>query len=80
MSKQDITIQLDEEIIQRAQALVARRGMSLSTLLSHQIAALAAVDERYEEARRRALDALDRASDRAATSVPEGLQDGGPRT
>lgn len=67
VSKRNVTLQLDDEVIQRAKVLAARRGTSLSALLARQIGVLSAADERYEAARQRALAALDNASDHGGT-------------
>ncbi|WP_461120138.1 DUF6364 family protein [Saccharothrix stipae] len=63
MSKRNVTLQLDDEVIKRAKVLAARQGTSLSALLTRQITVLTAADERYEAAKRRALAALDSATD-----------------
>jgi len=68
VSKRNVTLQLDDEVIKKAKVLAAREGTSLSALLAHQITVLAAADERYEAAKRRALAALDNASDRGGLS------------
>jgi hypothetical protein len=57
-------VQLDEEVIRRAKALAARRGMSVSGLVTQQIAELTAADERYQRARESALLMMERARDR----------------
>lgn len=53
--KRNLTIQLDEETIDRARVIAAKRGTSISGLLRTQIEQL--VDDRddYERARERAL-------------------------
>ncbi|MGW4109973.1 DUF6364 family protein [Actinosynnema sp. NPDC004786] len=68
MSKRNVTLQLDDEVIKKAKVLAAREGTSLSALLAHQITVLVAADERYEAAKRRALAALDHASDHGGLS------------
>jgi hypothetical protein len=63
-TKRNLTVQLDEEVIRRAKALAARRGMSVSGLVAQQIAELTAAEERYQRARESALATMDRARDR----------------
>ena len=62
--KRNLTIQLDEEIINDVKAVAARRGTSVSGLVSTYLAQLAAEDEQYEKARRAALELLDQSVDR----------------
>lgn len=52
----NITLTLDEDILRAAKLAAARRGTSLSALLREQIMALAEQDERYETAKRAALE------------------------
>lgn len=66
MAKSNLTIQLDEEVIRRARVVAAKRGTSLSALVARQLTELAAHDERYEAAQRRAMELLDRPSRRSA--------------
>ena len=54
MTKQNVTIQLDGEVIREAKVLAARRGTSLSAMLAAELQRLVVEDERYEAARRRA--------------------------
>ncbi|GGM66112.1 hypothetical protein GCM10012275_40830 [Longimycelium tulufanense] len=61
MSKQNVTIQLDEEVIQLAKVVAAKRGTSLSRLLAQQVTKLATAEERCEQAREVALKAMDEA-------------------
>ncbi|MEY2472006.1 MAG: hypothetical protein QOK28_1335 [Actinomycetota bacterium] len=70
MSKQNVTIQLDGEVIREAKVLAARRGTSLSAMLAAELQRLVAEDERYEAARKRAEETL-------ANAKPRG---GRPRT
>jgi hypothetical protein len=62
MAKTNLTVQLDEEVIRRAKIVAARRGTSVSALVARQLDALAADDERYEAARQRAIELMDRAT------------------
>jgi len=50
MGKQNLTVQLDSETVQRAEVIAAERGLSMSALVSHLIEQLTAADERYERA------------------------------
>ena len=58
MAKRNLTIQLDDAVIRHARVAAARRGLSLSSLVAQQLSELAEADERYEQARSVALDAL----------------------
>lgn len=58
MAKRNLTIQLDDTIIRHARIVAAHRGLSLSALVAQQLTQLAEADERYEQARAVALDAL----------------------
>jgi len=62
--KRNLTIQLDDEIIEDVKAVAARRGTSVSGLVSAYLSQLAAEDEQYEKARKAALELLDQAADR----------------
>lgn len=62
--KRNLTIQLDEEIINEVKAVATRRGTSVSGLVSAYLSQLAAEDEQYEKARLAALEMLDQAVDR----------------
>ena len=62
MAKTNLTVQLDEEVIRRAKIVAARRGTSVSALVARQLDALSADDERYEAARQRAIELMDRAT------------------
>lgn len=58
MTKRNLTVQLDEDVIQQAKVLAARRGTSVSTLVASELARLVADDDRYEDSYRRARRAL----------------------
>jgi hypothetical protein len=58
MAKRNLTIQLDDVIIRHARVVAAHRGLSLSGLVAQQLTQLAEADERYEQARAVAFDAL----------------------
>jgi hypothetical protein len=64
MSKRNLTIQLDDEVIHRAKVAAARRGTSVSGLVTQQLERLADADERYDDAQRRAEHALARTQPR----------------
>lgn len=64
MSKRNLTVHVDDELIRQAKVLAARRGTSVSTLVAVELERLVADDERYEEARQRAQRALGGASHR----------------
>jgi predicted transcriptional regulator len=65
MTKSNLTLQLDSDVIRRAKVVAARRGTSVSALVAQELDALVARDERYEAAHRRALEVL-------ATATPGG--------
>lgn len=58
--KQNITISLSRETIQKAKVLAAQRSTSLSGLLSEQIEALISSQEAYQHSQRRALALLEK--------------------
>lgn len=58
--KQNLTVSLSTETIQKAKILAAKRSTSISGLLAAQIEALVGAEEAYENARRAALDLMDR--------------------
>jgi predicted transcriptional regulator len=64
MTKRNVTIQLDDDIIHRAKIIAAKRGTSVSGLVTQELARLVQADERYEDAQRRAEHALNRAKAR----------------
>ena len=64
MTKANLTLQLDKEIIRRAKIVAAKRGTSVSALVARQLAELAAHDERYEAARLRAGELMEQATER----------------
>ena len=68
MAKTNLTLQVDSEVIRRARVVAARRGTSVSALVAHELDALVARDERYEEARRRAIDLMTKAKRRGGRS------------
>lgn len=68
MTKANLTLQLDKEIIRRARIVAAKRGTSVSALVARELACLVDQDARYEEARGRAAELMDRASPRGGRS------------
>jgi hypothetical protein len=65
VARRNLTLQLDEDVIQRAKVLAAKRGTSVSGLLARELEDLVAQDARYEEAWRRASEIM-------ASSSPRG--------
>ena len=62
MSRANLTIQLEADVIRRAKVVAAKRGTSVSALVAQRVTELADEDERYEEARRRAMTLMERAT------------------
>jgi hypothetical protein len=58
-AKQNLTISLDRETIQKAKIVAARRSTSISGLLARQIEILVGEEEAYERSKRQALALLD---------------------
>jgi hypothetical protein len=57
--KQNVTVTLDRQLIQKAKIVAARRSTSISGLLAHQIETLVGEEEAYERAERQAMTLLD---------------------
>ena len=68
MAKRNITVQVDEEVVEQARVIAARRGTSISALLAQQLCTLAAHDARYEHAKAHALEAMAEAADRGGVT------------
>jgi Family of unknown function (DUF6364) len=64
MATRNLTVQLDDDVIHRAKVAAAKRGTSVSGLVTQQLERLADDDERYEDAQRRAERALGRTQPR----------------
>lgn len=64
MAKTNLTIQLDEEVIRRARIVAAKRGTSVSALVARELDHLVAQEDRYEDARRRAVELMAAANPR----------------
>jgi hypothetical protein len=58
--KQNLTVSLSRQTVQKAKILAAKHGTSISGFLAGQIEALVAADEEYESGRRAALDLMNR--------------------
>lgn len=57
--KQNLTVSLDRQTIQRARIIAARRSTSISGLVADQIELLVGEEEAYERAEREAVALLD---------------------
>lgn len=64
MTKRNLTIQLDDDVIHRAKVAAAKRGTSVSGLVTQELERLVDADERYEDARQRAERAMGRSKPR----------------
>ena len=58
--KQNLTVSLTPQTVQKAKILAAKRATSISGLLAAQIEALVEADDAYERAHRGALDLMER--------------------
>jgi hypothetical protein len=58
--KQNITLRLTKQTLQRARVLAAKRSTSISGLLTSQIEQLANADDEYEQAMRRAMARMEK--------------------
>jgi len=56
--KQNITLSLDKVIIKKAKLLAAKKDISVTKLLSEQLARIVSDDNQYESSKRRALASL----------------------
>ena len=61
MTRSNLTLQLDTDVIRRARIVAAKRGTSVSALAAIQLIELVDEDERVEQARGRALAILEKA-------------------
>jgi uncharacterized protein YigA (DUF484 family) len=59
MSKQNVTISLTRQTLQKVRVLAARRATSISGLLAEQVEILVGEEEAYERAQRQAMTLLD---------------------
>jgi hypothetical protein len=58
-TKQNVTVRLDRQTLQKAKILAAKRNTSISGLLAQEIENLVGQDDAYEHARRQAMTLLD---------------------
>lgn len=58
--KQNITLSVDKNILQRARVIAAERGMSVSSLLAEELRELVTSEQAYEQAKSKALSLLDK--------------------
>jgi hypothetical protein len=58
--KQNLTVSLSPQTLQKARVLAAKQSTSISGLVAKQIEALVDADEAYENAQRAALDLMER--------------------
>jgi hypothetical protein len=56
--KQNLTVSLDRQTIQKAKVIAARRATSISGLIADQIEVLVGEEEHYERAERQAMNLL----------------------
>lgn len=68
--KQNVTVSLNVQTIQKVKLLAARRSTSITGLLEEQIEALVGQDEAYEAASRQAFDLMDRGLHLGGTPMP----------
>jgi hypothetical protein len=68
MTRTNLTLQLDTEVIKRARIVAAKRGTSVSALVAIQLIELVDEDERVEHARERAEAILKKAVPRGGRS------------
>ena len=59
--RRNLTIQLDEAVVRRARIVAAKRGTSVSALVAKELDRLVAQEDRYDEARRRAVELMEQA-------------------
>lgn len=59
MTRQNVTISLTRQTLQKVRVLAARRATSISGLLAEQIEMLVGEEEAYERAQRQAMTLLD---------------------
>jgi HSP90 family molecular chaperone len=65
--KQNITLRLSRQTLQKARVLAAQRSTSISGLLTSQIEQLANSEDEYEKAMRRAMARMDKGFDLGGT-------------
>ncbi len=65
--KQNITLRLSRQTIQKARILAAQRSTSISGLLTSQIEQLAGAEDEYERAMQRAMPRMEKGFDLGGT-------------
>jgi plasmid stability protein len=68
--QRNITLTLDEDLIQKARVLAARRNRSVSALLREELSRLVIEAEAYETAKRAALQRLERGTHLGGGPLP----------
>lgn len=58
MAKTNLTVQLEEDVIRRARVVAAKRGTSVSSLVARELNELVEREDRYDEARQRAIELM----------------------
>ena len=66
MARRNLTVHLDVDVIRRARVVAAKRGTSISAMVARELDDLVAREDRYEEARDRALELMASAKPRGA--------------
>jgi HSP90 family molecular chaperone len=66
-NKQNITLRLSRQTLQKARVLAAKRSTSISGLLTSQIEQLANAEDDYERAMRRAMARMEKGFDLGGT-------------
>ena len=69
MTKVNLTLQLESDVVRRARVVAAKRGTSVSALVARELDALVERDERYEAARTRAVELMRTAKPRGGRRV-----------
>lgn len=70
MTRRNLTIQLDEEVVRKARVLAAQRATSVSGLVSAEIERLVGEQDAYLAARSRARDRLRRGANLGGSPYP----------
>lgn len=68
MTRTNLTLQLDADVIRRARIVAAKRGTSVSALAAQRLIELVDEDERFEQARGRAEAILAKTAPRGGRS------------
>lgn len=68
--QRNITLSLNEDLIQKARVLAARRHRSVSALLREELSRLVVEDEAYETAKRAALERLEQGAHLGGGPLP----------